>query len=69
MPRYQAPLRDMKFLLNEVLEIGQEVKVKVINVDREKKRIGLSMRALQDGTPARAKARRSPDLMRSASSG
>ena len=22
MPRYQAPLRDMKFLLNEVLEIG-----------------------------------------------
>lgn len=32
----------------EVLEIGQEVKVKVINIDREKKRIGLSMRALQD---------------------
>ena len=22
MPKYQAPLRDMKFLLNEVLEIG-----------------------------------------------
>jgi hypothetical protein len=22
MPRYQAPLRDMKFLLNDVLEIG-----------------------------------------------
>jgi len=32
----------------EVLEVGQEVKVKVINVDREKKRIGLSVRALQD---------------------
>ncbi|MCE9646082.1 MAG: S1 RNA-binding domain-containing protein [Chloroflexi bacterium] len=32
----------------EMLEVGQEVKVKVINVDREKKRIGLSMRALQD---------------------
>jgi small subunit ribosomal protein S1 len=31
-----------------VLEVGQEVKVKVINVDREKKRIGLSVRALQD---------------------
>jgi small subunit ribosomal protein S1 len=33
---------------NEVLEVGQEVKVKIINIDREKKRIGLSMRALQD---------------------
>ncbi len=32
----------------EVLEVGQEVKVKVINVDREKKRIGLSIRALQE---------------------
>ncbi len=32
----------------EVLEVGQEVKVKVINVDREKKRIGLSLRALAD---------------------
>jgi small subunit ribosomal protein S1 len=32
----------------EVLEVGQEVKVKVINIDREKKRIGLSMRALAD---------------------
>src|SRR5688572_16764269 len=32
----------------EVLEVGQEVKVKVINVDRDKKRIGLSVRALQD---------------------
>ena len=32
----------------EVLEVGQEVKVKVINVDREKKRIGLSIRALED---------------------
>jgi small subunit ribosomal protein S1 len=32
---------------SEVLEVGQEVKVKVINIDREKKRIGLSMRALQ----------------------
>ncbi len=32
----------------EILEVGQEVKVKVINIDRDKKRIGLSMRALQD---------------------
>jgi small subunit ribosomal protein S1 len=32
----------------EILEVGQEVKVKVINVDREKKRIGLSIRALQE---------------------
>jgi small subunit ribosomal protein S1 len=33
---------------SEVLEVGQEVKVKVINIDREKKRIGLSLRALSD---------------------
>jgi len=33
---------------NEILEVGQEVKVKVINVDKEKKRIGLSLRALSD---------------------
>ncbi|MCA1899995.1 MAG: S1 RNA-binding domain-containing protein [Chloroflexi bacterium] len=32
----------------EILEVGQEVRVKVINVDREKKRIGLSIRALQE---------------------
>ena len=32
----------------ELLEVGQEVKVKVINIDKEKKRIGLSMRALAD---------------------
>ncbi len=32
----------------EALEVGQEVKVKVINVDRDKKRIGLSVRALLD---------------------
>ena len=32
---------------SEVLEVGQEVRVKVINIDREKKRIGLSIRALQ----------------------
>jgi small subunit ribosomal protein S1 len=32
----------------EILEVGQEVQVKVINIDREKRRIGLSMRALQD---------------------
>jgi len=32
----------------EILEVGQEVQVKVINIDREKKRIGLSLRALQD---------------------
>jgi small subunit ribosomal protein S1 len=32
---------------SEVLEVGQEIKVKVINIDREKRRIGLSIRALQ----------------------
>jgi small subunit ribosomal protein S1 len=32
----------------EMLEVGQEVQVKVINVDKDKKRIGLSIRALQD---------------------
>lgn len=32
----------------EILEVGQEVQVKVINIDLEKKRIGLSLRALQD---------------------
>jgi small subunit ribosomal protein S1 len=33
---------------NEVLKVGQEVKVKVISIDRDKKRIGLSIRQLQD---------------------
>ncbi|MBN1146052.1 MAG: S1 RNA-binding domain-containing protein [Anaerolineales bacterium] len=33
---------------NEVLEIGQEVDVKVISIDRERKRIGLSIRQLQE---------------------
>lgn len=33
---------------DEVLKVGQEVKVKVISIDREKKRIGLSLRALQE---------------------
>jgi small subunit ribosomal protein S1 len=33
---------------NEVLKVGQEVQVKVISVDRERKRIGLSMRLLQE---------------------
>ena len=33
---------------NEVLKVGQEVKVKVISVDRERKRIGLSIRQLLD---------------------
>jgi len=32
---------------NELLKVGQEVQVKVINIDREKKRIGLSMRQLE----------------------
>jgi len=32
----------------EVLEVGQEVEVKIISVDREKKRIGLSIRQLQE---------------------
>lgn len=33
---------------SEVLEVGQEIKVKVIGVDPERKRIGLSIRRLQD---------------------
>ena len=33
---------------SEVLEVGQEVTVKIINIDKEKKRIGLSLRALAD---------------------
>jgi small subunit ribosomal protein S1 len=32
---------------NEVLKVGDEVKVKVISVDRDRKRIGLSIRQLQ----------------------
>lgn len=32
---------------SEKLEVGKEVKVKVISVDRERRRIGLSMRALE----------------------
>nr|MBP7092110.1 S1 RNA-binding domain-containing protein [Anaerolineaceae bacterium] len=32
---------------SEILKVGQEVKVKVINIDHEKKRIGLSIRQLQ----------------------
>jgi len=32
----------------EVLRVGQEVKVKVIGIDRERKRIGLSIRQLQE---------------------
>jgi small subunit ribosomal protein S1 len=32
----------------EVLEVGQEIDVKVINIDQDKKRIGLSIRVLQD---------------------
>ncbi len=33
---------------NEVLKVGQEVSVKVISVDRDRKRIGLSIRQLQE---------------------
>ena len=33
---------------SEVLEVGQEVKVKVISIDTERKRIGLSIRRLKD---------------------
>jgi small subunit ribosomal protein S1 len=32
---------------NEVLKVGQEVQVKVISIDQERKRIGLSLRQLQ----------------------
>ncbi len=33
---------------SEVLKVGQEINVKIINIDREKKRIGLSIRQLMD---------------------
>jgi small subunit ribosomal protein S1 len=33
---------------SEVLKVGQEVKVKIISIDKEKKRIGLSIRQLED---------------------
>ncbi len=33
---------------SEVLEVGQEVQVKIISIDEEKKRIGLSLRQLQE---------------------
>ena len=33
---------------SEVLQVGQEVKVKVISIDKEKKRIGLSIRQTQE---------------------
>jgi small subunit ribosomal protein S1 len=33
---------------NELLKVGQEVQVKVISIDHDKKRIGLSIRQLQD---------------------
>jgi small subunit ribosomal protein S1 len=33
---------------SEVLEVGQEIKVKVISIDPDRKRIGLSIRRLQD---------------------
>lgn len=33
---------------SEVLKVGQEVKVKVISIDKDKKRIGLSIRQLQE---------------------
>jgi small subunit ribosomal protein S1 len=33
---------------SEVLKVGQEVKVKVISMDRERKRISLSMKALEE---------------------
>ena len=33
---------------SEILEVGQEIKVKVISVDPDRKRIGLSIRRLQD---------------------
>jgi len=33
---------------NEVLKVGQEVEVKIISIDQEKNRIGLSLRQLQE---------------------
>lgn len=33
---------------NEVLQVGQEIEVKVISIDHDRKRIGLSIRQLQD---------------------
>lgn len=33
---------------SELLEVGQEVKIKIISIDRDRKRIGLSIRQLQE---------------------
>jgi small subunit ribosomal protein S1 len=44
----------------EVLEVGQEVKVKVISIDRDKKRIGLSIRQLQSDPWAQKAAKYQP---------
>lgn len=48
----------------EVLEVGQEVKVKVINVDKEKRRIGLSIRqTLEDPWQAKVDKFRTGQLI------
>jgi small subunit ribosomal protein S1 len=48
---------------NEVLEVGQEVKVKVISIDREKKRIGLSIRQLLDDPWSQRAAKYQPGML------
>jgi len=45
---------------NEVLKVGQEVKVKVISIDRDKKRIGLSIRQLQEDPWSKRAAKYQP---------
>ncbi len=60
---------------SEVLKVGQEVKVKVISIDKDKKRIGLSIRQLEEdpwsrqvaqlpGWPARGRQHHPPDQVR-----
>ena len=40
--------------VSDVLEKGQEVEVKIIDIDFDAKRVSLSMRALQEPAPARS---------------
>ncbi|MBI3360341.1 MAG: S1 RNA-binding domain-containing protein [Chloroflexi bacterium] len=44
----------------EVVKIGQEVEVKVLNVDRKKRQINLSMKALEEAEPEPEERQESP---------
>jgi len=48
---------------SEVLQVGQEVKVKVISVDRDKKRIGLSIRQLLEDPWMQRASRYQPGML------